>query len=597
MELFDADAAKVPAMLTRLGGNDSKKAREALSFFFTALVHQDALAPGAAVIAPHLAELACAKTCTVRGNLFVLLGTMAADGAPLTMFRASKLYRPQRPIVDATMRCAVEAIARLDDKDASVRSGAAFLLACLRSTTAVPALSARLTRETNAVVRAGLLVAVSLLDPSSGGDRLFTEALGSRDAVVRLGGLLGAAHEAPLSPRAKKVALALLDQKPVAGFPWKMGDLAGLAFDVLQRTALRDGDASALLSLLETKGRRVVDALLDVLLPKRVAPTKLNEAQRQFLDGLSANEALYGAFHERLVKLGLPASAKDARRLLGFEVSEPLDETSTIAGTTRTLEAHLQVAVKDAAFRAPLAKALTRGLSAEQVIELCTQVCRADLKGTDADGSLSQLRVVHAILSAFPGPRLLPLLRTHPLNPEVQLRSGTTVLIDLKTPFALVLAKRTTSGDEKRLAAFTASQFDKPWLVPMWKELLLLLEPARRSTLLERALFDWMRDTFTLDGAYLPVLLVTPSALLARSLATLLTKWKKEYLVARRTDSRRFTLEGMKAKQLKTLQPKDHPAVKPFVQPLRQYVTVLRGAKLGKQAETLESQLEDFLSM
>lgn len=595
VELFDADAAKVPAMLARLGGSDAKQARNALSFFSTALVHQDSLAPGAAVVAPLLAEVACAKTCTVRGSVFVLLGTMAADGAPLTMLRASKVFRPVKAIAEATKACAAEAVSRLEDKDASVRSGAAFLLAYLQTKSAVPALEARLSRETNAIARGSLLVTLSLLAPSA--HKRFTEALRSKDAVVRLGGLLGAAHEAPLSAQAKQVALALLDQKPVSGFPWKMGDVSGLAFDVLQRAAVRDGDASALITLLETRGRRVVDPLLDLLLPKRVAVAKLNEAQRQFLDALSADEALYGSFNERLVKLGLPASAKDARRQLGFAVSEPLDEVIVIDGKSRTFEAHVREAVKRPAFRAPLAKALVRGRTAEQVIECCTQVMRADVKGKDADGSLSDTRVVHAILSAFTGPELLPLIRTHPLHPEVQLRSGDTVYVDLNPAFALVLAKRTTSGDEKRFASFTASEFDTRWLVPIWKELLLLLDLKRRSTLLDKALFDWMTDGFTLDGAYLPVLLETPSPKLASSLVTMLTRWKKDYEGARRTDSRRFTIEGLNAKQLKTMSPKDHPVVKPFIEPLRQYVTVLRDAKLVKEADKLGALFEGFLSM
>ncbi|MBL8939207.1 MAG: hypothetical protein JNM69_31895 [Archangium sp.] len=278
-------------------------------------------------------------------------------------------------------------------------------------------------------------------------------------------------------------------------------------------------------------------------------------------------------------------------------MSEPLDEVIVIDGKSRTFEAHVREAVKRSAFRAPLAKALVRGRTAEQVIECCTQVCRADVKGTDADGSLSDSRVVHAILSAFTGPQLLPLIRSHPLNPEVQLRSGSTVYVNLKAPFALMLAARTTSGDEKQLAAFTASQFDKPWLVPMWKELLLLLDPKRRPPLLDKALFDWMTNGFTLDGAYLPVLLETPSPNLASSLVTLLTRWKKDYESARRTDSRRFTIERLNAKQLKTMSPKDHPVVKPFIEPLRRYVTVLREAKLVKEADKLGALLEGFLSM
>lgn len=598
--VYEDDGRKVPAMLTKLRGTPAQ-ARDAYSFFATELVHQDAPSPGAIVVAPLLVPIAQDPKCKVAGRLLRLLATLACEGDPLALLSAKE--RPVDPVyLSAAEQCRDTALGLLSSRDEPSRLGAAFLLAALRKDrpTLQTALRAALKGEKSSVVRATLLfgLAIHARGKRTTDEPLWKRALAAKDALERLAGLVGLALGGPLPENATKIATRLLEAKDVKEFPWRQGNITLLTIDLLRFVAARDEDPTVLLGLLDSpRAHLVIPAVAPVLFPTTVTPASLDVAQRAFLDTVTRDAAHFRLVRDLMKERGLPDVAIELRRALGLAVDEPLDVTHVFEGKPRTFRELMLLAAKDPTTRAPIAAALTAGRTGEEVMGLVVQLMRANVRGQDADGALAQDRVASALLAACGDERgLLKQLREFDFYAEVQDPSGAIFLIEgLRAPIALELARRTKSGDEARFNRLTASAFDNKWSATMWNEVLLALDPQRRTKYLSMALFDWTSDFFR--PAFVPALLATPNEKLARLVRETVKRWKERYARERKGNGHAFCEGAIDAKKLKALAPKDHPRIAALADPTRAYVEALRDAKLGKLADALEKDLEAFLTM
>jgi len=596
--VYEDDGRKVPAMLQKLRGTLAQ-ARDAYSFFATELVHQDATSPGALVVAPLLVPFAQDPKCKVAGPLLQLLGTLACDGDPMQLLSAQP-----RPVdagfLSAAQQCRESALALLRSRDERARIGAAFLLASLREDRAALAQTLRdaLKGERSAVVRATLLFGLVIHAKPKAERPLFERALGAKAAIERLAGLLGLAMAGPLPSKAAAVAGQLLDAEDEKTFPWRQGNITLLTVDLLRFVAARDGDPAVLLGLLDSpRAHLIIPAVAPALFPRKVKAAALDDAQRGFLDVVTSDASHFRLVQELLVQRGLPGVALELRRTIGLTAEDPLDRTWRFEGHERSLRDLMTLAAKSPQKRAAIATAVTEGSSGEEVMGLAVQTCRAQLRGQDADGALVADRVASALLAACRDERgILKQLREFNFYGEVQDPSGAIFLIEnLRTPIALELARRTKHGEDKRFDKLTASAFDNKWAAPMWKDVLLALDPARRTRILRGALFDWMYDVFR--PACVPALLETPNELLAKLVREQVKRWKDRYAQERKGNGHQFLTDELDAKKLKALAPRDHPRIDELAGPTRAYVEVLRDAKLGKAADALEKDLEAFLSM
>ncbi|MBL8951541.1 MAG: hypothetical protein JNK82_12240 [Myxococcaceae bacterium] len=594
--VYEDDGSKVPSKLKALLGPKAP-ARGALSFFLTELVHQDALAPGAKTIAPLLVPIANDERCPIQGELFGLLGLLACGGSANALLFAKKDLPVDAALVRAAEGVRAEAISRIGESNVAARLGAAFLFATLRSgrDDLLVILRASLKRETDATVRATALFSLAIVGKGKveADQTSFTAALAAKAPIERLAGVFGLARLGKLTVDARGELTRLLTSKDVArGFPWEMGNVAAVA----RRVAQGAGEAAAWLPLLESDVAHVaVGEVAPLLFPGRVADAaKLSDAQRRFLERVTQDAALFARVEGVLKKAGFPTLTIDVRRFAGLEVREPLDEAFSFDGSTRTLRELVTLASREPARREAISAVVTRGKSGAEVMAACVQCERVEDAARDADGTPARLRVQAALLHACRDDAgLLKELRTFDFYDSVQLADGRTVLIEsLRVPIALELARRSKSGDEKRFKALSASAFDKQWSAPMWCEVLLALDGKRREALLEAALFDGFTGFFRLEGAYLPVLFATPSQKLAKEVISNIGKWQQLY----RSRHHAWEVDGVDGSRLRKLAAKDHPRVKWLDEQTRQYVRVLREAKLEQAAVSVEKALAKFVA-
>jgi hypothetical protein len=593
VELVSDDGVEVPAQLEALRG-PPKSARAALSFFLTELVHQDALAPGAKVVAPLLVPFANDEKCKLQGELFELLGLLACEGSANALLFATKDLPVDAAFLRAAEAVRDAAVSRATEKKTSARLGAAFLFTTLRSNRdqLLAVLRAALNAEKDATVRATQLFALAII----GRGRVktdaprFTAALKSKVSIERLAGVFGLARLGPLSAEVRAALSALLRSNDTArGFPWELGKVRAVA----RRVAAGAGEAAAWVPLLDSDLAHVaVVEVAPLLFPTRVNVKKLSDEQRAFLDRVTQDARNFGLVQDVLKRAGLPLLATDVRKVVGLSVNEPLDERFDFGGKARPFRELVALAAQKAAQRTAVAAAVTRGKSGAEVMALCQQCVRLELSFIDADGTPSWLRVAAAFLEACTDASgLLGALRTFDIYGSVQLENGDTTLVSsLRLPIALALAKRTRAGDGARFGKLTASAFDADWAAPMWRDVLLALDPRRREPLLKKALFDWTTNFFALGGAYVPVLLATPSEALTTELVYRIGKWQQSF----REKHHAWEVDGVDEKRLKKLPVTDHPRAKRLASQVRQCADVLRGAKLTRAAERLEKALTAF---
>jgi len=598
--VYEDDGRKVPAMLAKLRGTLAQ-ARDAYSFFATELVHQDAPSPGASVVAPLLVPIAQDPKCKVAGPLLRLLATLACGGDPLTLLSAQE--RPfARVYLAASEQCRATALGLLASRDEPSRLGAAFLLAALRKDRPAlqAALRAALKGEKSPVVRATMLfgLAIHAREDRAADRLLFDRALAGKSALEQLAGLVGVALAGRLPEKAKTIAPRLLEAKDVKEFPWRQGSITLLTVEVLRFVAARDEDPAVLLGLLDSpRVHLVIPAVAPVLFPTTATPASLDAAQRAFLDTVTRDASHFRLVRNLMKARGLPDVALELRRALGLKVDEPLDARHVFEGQQRTLRELLLLAANDPTTRAPIAAAVTAGRTGDEVMGLAVQVMRAEVRGQDPDGALAQDRVASALLAACGDQRgLLKQLREFDFYAEVQAPSGAIFLIEgLRAPIALELARRTKSGDEARFDRLTASAFDNKWSATMWSDVLLALDPRRRTKYLSAALLDWTNDFFR--PAFVPALLATPNEEVAALVREAVKRWKERYARERKGNGHVFCEGAIDAKTLKTLAPRDHPRIAALAGPTRAYVEALRAAKLSKLADALERDLDAFLAM
>lgn len=211
---------------------------------------------------PFLVELVAAPKVKDRAAILGLLANIATlDDHEQWLLEGFPANVPTT--VPAVFRRSIAAVhagsatyaALLKDKDALVRSAAAFLLAWIpvAAATTVPLVRAALDAEKDDAASAALCLALAYLDPKAS----FDKQLGAKSAAVKTAAALATAHvkrgDVDAKVRSLLAAAAVKKTLEVPGFPWLGGDLAFFAVRVLSAMS---GDTDAfLISAIEAGGK------------------------------------------------------------------------------------------------------------------------------------------------------------------------------------------------------------------------------------------------------------------------------------------------------------------------------------------------------
>ena len=463
LETIEGSAGEAPIVLGWLASGDAKKARKAIGWLFEEVLHQSTPAPSASAFVPFLIQLVALKKQPARWQLLALLGDLACGGDHRPFITGGDPSSSDTRLHAAVAKGLETYVACLADKDAKVRSAAAYLLAWLPKQGAKSSkeLQGRVGAEKNATPHASMQLALAVLERAHG---------------------FGAA----------KAAVAKL--KSGDALCWEHGNLKSL----LARITYIPGAASDVDTLIKTAidntPANELVAIVKQLFPSKIEPKKLTADQRKFLDALTSAPQRYGLM--QLIRVwderGLPAGANEARAKLGLAAQQrtsPLDEPVTVDAKTKSFADHLVDAVKAATKRKPLADALAKTHKAAHVVDLCTRSLELWIRGQDKDGSLSRARVYADLFDAF-GDRIVPVLRTYKIPGAMEgADGGPFMTASISLPVFYVLARR----DKKPLLARLTEllhlipltvDFDQVANTPIVIEALNALEPKARKQLI-----------------------------------------------------------------------------------------------------------------
>ncbi|MGW1890828.1 HEAT repeat domain-containing protein [Streptomyces sp. NPDC002004] len=193
-------AEDLPGVLRALAGGDAAAAEKALSELYGSVLHQGTVYAASADVAPFLARIAAAghRSADVLALLGGIAGSQDAYGVAPGAIRAA--VAAQLPLM----------LPMLSDTDPATRRAAAWAVAHTREADAVlPALRARWEAESEPVVRAELLGALTRLDPVAGAAAARTVLGAGQPARLRIAAVFacldagqpwtGAHHEAAVS--------------------------------------------------------------------------------------------------------------------------------------------------------------------------------------------------------------------------------------------------------------------------------------------------------------------------------------------------------------------------------------------------------------
>jgi hypothetical protein len=236
-------AGEVPDLVRALAGPDGETAAKARVLLEGWVNHQGTTYSASPLVVPFLAELIVESGTLHRGELAWMLGGMVA-------------YNNQRTKHIGAVRAAVEAeVGRLtpllDDADAGVRDGVAFVLSqCPKSKRrTLPLIRARFTAESDPQLRARLLAAVQWLDKKT---PLLADGLGADQppAVRAAAALTLARSDQPWTPE----ATAAVRDAWAGGEPlepsWWWGWGSSPLHDLIAGLAGKGPDGAAVLSML-----------------------------------------------------------------------------------------------------------------------------------------------------------------------------------------------------------------------------------------------------------------------------------------------------------------------------------------------------------
>lgn len=254
-------AANVPALLRDLTGSSAKKRGKALFELGAAICHQGTLFSATVVAVPFLIELVALPKVKDRDAILGLLANIVAlddheqflvDGFPAKV--PTTLPAAFRRALAAVHAGSDTYAALLADKEALVRSRAAFLLAWIpdAAATSAPLVRAALEREKDDGAAAALCLALAYLDPKAS----FDAQLGKKSVVVKTAAALATAHvrrgDVDAKVRALLAAAAVKKKLVVPGLGWLGGDLA---FFAVRALAAMSGDTVGfLVSAVEAGG-------------------------------------------------------------------------------------------------------------------------------------------------------------------------------------------------------------------------------------------------------------------------------------------------------------------------------------------------------
>ncbi|MEU8774137.1 HEAT repeat domain-containing protein [Streptomyces sp. NPDC048606] len=200
-------AEDLPALLHALTGDDEEEAREALTELYGCVLHQGTVYPATAEVAPFLADIAAAGHRTA--DVVELLGGMAES-------------EDEHGVAPGAVRAAVTRqlpllLPLLTAPEPEVREAAAWAVSQTRAAdTALPALLARWTEESDPRVRAEVLAAISRLDRDAAADAAAGVPHPSAPARLRMAALFARLDaDRPWTGTDHAVMLSLLPADPL----------------------------------------------------------------------------------------------------------------------------------------------------------------------------------------------------------------------------------------------------------------------------------------------------------------------------------------------------------------------------------------------
>lgn len=396
-------AKDVPNFLRGLLARTDKARGEALFNLSSAICHQGTLYTATSLAVPHLLEIVASPKAKGRADILRLL----ADIVTLDDHERFLLGYPDRLPSDlpASFAKAIKAVwagsevvtGLLADKDAHVRSAAAFLLAWMPKSNA-PAVAAALAKEKDETVKASLTLALGYLDPKASFE------LGGKTIALKTAAALATSTvkkgEIDDEARALIVAAAKKRSLKVGGLPFVGGDLASFAVQVLAALpdsaedligAVEAGGSSSMFAanvvvrkLFEKKkgkppprGRPVErrdkeDERILAELPVKIAD--LDPTQRRFLDALTKLDGFDSSLSDALGERGLPPAKELLATWLGGvtkAATSILDRPATFEGKATTLgDLYIQATVPASLPKPEVIAAIEASTSVEERIEL-----------------------------------------------------------------------------------------------------------------------------------------------------------------------------------------------------------------------------------
>jgi hypothetical protein len=348
-------ATDLPQHLRALASEDARQRRAALEWFSMSVNHQGAITPAALPAAPFLVELASEPKSKERPWLLSFLAELAVGGNHVRYlahgfdvndeaFQKTPDDHPRKAIYLHVARGIDAYLSMLGDKDAKVRTAAAFLSAFLSSeaSKSIATVRKQLGVEKSEQPRASQLLALGLLGgylKTKEDVALFRAHEASDVLLVRVAARIGLhyAAESELSQEVlEQLVLAIPElAQPIPDFPWAEGQLSNYVALVVSGLAARRRQTELLGRLLAVTAKtptqpRVASAMLASVFSGEHAahqlrlPSELDDIQRHVLTQLVELE-LVPRVRGALAYHGLFAAPADLKRFLGLTEQGPVD--------------------------------------------------------------------------------------------------------------------------------------------------------------------------------------------------------------------------------------------------------------------------------